>query len=339
MKKTLSIFFKCILAGSLAVIILSAVCFIYSYGPIGIEDSTNSTTKKNYPCSYSANMTEGFAWKKTDENGYYNESAELAIDPEILIIGSSHIEALQVPTENSVASLLNKKYKTYSLGVSGQFIDSCIQRISFAVDEYKPSKYVILETDGSPLSLEDMENAINHFGEPNNNIPVYSRLSGYKRDIYKFIRTYIPSAMEIMNKVNNWKTMDIRGGGKSSDEAFIFSAEYESALNKFIELASKPVNNSGAKLIIVSRLGGEIDSKGNYIISDYNKDYSNGLKEACRQNDVILLDVSNNFKELYEREHVLPYGFTNTAIGTGHLNKYGHKVIADAILGYIENNL
>ena len=36
--------------------------------------------------------------------------------------------------------------------------------------------------------------------------------------------------------------------------------------------------------------------------------------------------MAEPFTESYRREHVLPYGFLNSRIGTGHLNIYGHSL-------------
>ena len=53
--------------------------------------------------------------------------------------------------------------------------------------------------------------------------------------------------------------------------------------------------------------------------------------------------VENSNKEVrgveveeYENEAVLPYGFTNTSIGSGHLNKNGHAMIAESLYEIIK---
>lgn len=51
-----------------------------------------------------------------------------------------------------------------------------------------------------------------------------------------------------------------------------------------------------------------------------------------------MLDVSEKFKELYDDKHIFAYGFNNTAVNSGHLNKYGHKIIAESILDYVSEN-
>ena len=51
--------------------------------------------------------------------------------------------------------------------------------------------------------------------------------------------------------------------------------------------------------------------------------------------------MSEDFFDMYNRSHTLPYGFSNTEVATGHLNIYGHEAIASKLqeiitaLGYI----
>ena len=47
--------------------------------------------------------------------------------------------------------------------------------------------------------------------------------------------------------------------------------------------------------------------------------------------------MSVPFTESYRRKHVLPYGFLNSRIGTGHLNIYGHRIIADSLEKILED--
>lgn len=343
MKKFLLQILKCFFAGILALTILSIICFFYSNSPIGIADETNSSIHKSYPNSYSFYMKEGFAVKKTDANGYYNESAAQAENPEILIMGSSHIEALQIPTEKTIGSILNQKYKTYCLGVSGQYIDACVSRLPTAIATYHPSKYVILETTGDPLSIEDLNKSIIEYGMPNTDSPIYSRLSPQLREFYRLFRTYIPCAMELYKGLDLWATAETRTAETSTEnqnnqEISFEDESYKELLDTFIEKAAEAVKPSGAKLIIISRKGGNLEKDGSYTIPESSQTYVKELKEICEKHDVILLDVSSDFKNLYEQEHIIAYGFSNTSVGFGHLNKYGHRTIANAVLRYIEEN-
>ena len=46
--------------------------------------------------------------------------------------------------------------------------------------------------------------------------------------------------------------------------------------------------------------------------------------------------MTDSFRDLYATEHHLAHGFINTAVGSGHLNKYGHRVIAEKLAEVIQ---
>lgn len=60
------------------------------------------------------------------------------------------------------------------------------------------------------------------------------------------------------------------------------------------------------------------------------------FKEACQENGIVFVDMTDDFESLYYKQHKLPYGFINTGVGVGHLNKYGHEVIANRLAKTIE---
>ena len=55
------------------------------------------------------------------------------------------------------------------------------------------------------------------------------------------------------------------------------------------------------------------------------------FSQLCEENDIIFVDVTPMFEKLYEEQHILAHGFTNTAVGVGHLNAYGHGAVAEAV--------
>jgi hypothetical protein len=47
------------------------------------------------------------------------------------------------------------------------------------------------------------------------------------------------------------------------------------------------------------------------------------------------MDMTDAFIAEYNEKYLLPHGFSNTAVGTGHLNKTGHRLIARQIFDFI----
>lgn len=70
----------------------------------------------------------------------------------------------------------------------------------------------------------------------------------------------------------------------------------------------------------------------------YNTDnlYLDCFASTCEDLGIVFVDMTDSFKDLYATEHQLAHGFINTAVGSGHLNKYGHRVIAEKLAEVIQ---
>jgi lysophospholipase L1-like esterase len=63
-----------------------------------------------------------------------------------------------------------------------------------------------------------------------------------------------------------------------------------------------------------------------------------GLARACARNGVGFLDLGPDFDRLFAQTGLLPRGFANTPPGQGHLNQDGHRLVAEAVLRYVEEH-
>ena len=98
MKKIICIFLKLLISGVISILILSVFCFFYSYSGIHIVNDTFATDYKWQSNQFKSNMTEGFAWIKLDKYGFNNVNSHID-DIDILLMGSSHMEAVQIKQE------------------------------------------------------------------------------------------------------------------------------------------------------------------------------------------------------------------------------------------------
>ena len=126
-------------AGIIAVAILNILCLFYYNIPIHQRNPNGATdyiweTEKFY-----SRGTEGFAWGKTDKNGYNNKKIPEKID--ILLMGSSHMEAFNVSQNKNTAVLLQDMLKesgleegVYNIGTSGHEFLRCLSNIEAALD-------------------------------------------------------------------------------------------------------------------------------------------------------------------------------------------------------------
>lgn len=90
-------------------------------------------------------------------------------------------------------------------------------------------------------------------------------------------------------------------------------------------------------MIIFYQPSTAIDCDGNYVDST-DREARKLFQSACEANGIIFVDMTDEFKALYEEKHILAHGFVNTAVGRGHLNKYGHRVIAQTLAEKIKED-
>ena len=133
-----------IAASLIAVFILSMVSMLYKHTSSHVSPIAKETYFRWEPDSFTATMEEGFAWVKMDQNGYNNLQCFDSID--ILIMGSSHMEAVQINTEDNAASKLNEllPYNTYNIGISSHSFTHCVNNLKSAIEVFKPQKYIIV---------------------------------------------------------------------------------------------------------------------------------------------------------------------------------------------------
>lgn len=219
------------------------------------------------------------------------------------------------------------EYRTYNIGMSSHRIYTCIQNLSAAVQEYKPSDYVIIETEYVTLDVDLMKQVVE------NNYP---EIPTHDTGILYTIQKWMPAIKVLYNAIDNWIAASNWHSCVPVSEELnninVFSEEYEIALDTLLKKARESVP-SDCELIIFLQPTTEIDEKGNY--KQGNTAGIELFDKLCKKHGIIFVDMTENFMELYTTRHILAHGFSNTAVGYGHLNKYGHQVIAATLASEI----
>ena len=288
---------------------------------VHIKNTTNATDYKWEPYQKKTKSNEGFAWITFDEDGFNNRLVPDSID--VLLMGSSHMEAVNINQDENVGVLLNETLEgksLYNIGMSGHTIYTCVQNISDAVSYYSPSDYVVLEAESISLNKEDMLSVID--GE-------YPEIPSHDSGIVYILQKKLPVVKALYKALDDWRSADNRSVA-STPVPKEFDSEYADILNQFLSKAVSGVSSSGAKLIIFYHPTTKIDEEGN-LLNKTDSDALTAFQKACEKNRIIFVDMTSDFERLYEEEHILAHGFINTAVGTGHLNKYGHKAIAERL--------
>lgn len=312
------------LAVILSLIVLSGFTILYKYTPGRVVNENAPTDFSWTPFGRMSNMQEGFAWFNVDKNGYNNSHAKATGDnPDIVIMGSSHIQGVEVFPEENVGYLLNELLKdksTYSIGISNHGLLTCVSNIRNTVQVFNTSKYIIIETSSLKLKPEDME-LVTEGRYPE----IQSNTSG----IISFIQTWCPAIKLIAIQYEAWKNSSTNE--ESPTKSYLTGTdEYYKQLKSLLQYANSEKGESTAKLIIVFNPPTSITSSGD-IICEYDPDVLSLFKKACLESDVSFVDLTDDYCRIYNEQHVIAHGFINTTVRSGHLNKYGHQAMAERL--------
>lgn len=315
-----SLLLKILIAGIFSLLFLNLFSICFNYSGIHIENKTGATDYTWLSNMLRTNMEEGFSAFHFDSYGFNNVASDDK-DVDILLMGSSHMEAVQVqPAENTGALLrhLLPSKKVYNIGISGHNIYTSVKNMKAAVHYYKPSRYVILETDRVVLNDEKMDEILNG---------TYPKIPSYSSGLFYQSQIYFPVIKTLYKKMTDWRSADALEGKSALNE------ESKVDVTEFLKKAAADAGNS--KLIIIYHPMVELNNDGTL---EVEKEGIDVFREACDENGILFVDMSDDFETMYLNEHQLPYGFVNTAVGTGHLNKYGHEVIAQRLAETIQNS-
>lgn len=330
MLKKMQQILKLIIAGVISLVLLSVFVYFYKYTSTRVitpEAPTDFTWTPNKALN---TMEEGFAWIKMDKNGYNNVHEKATGEQvDILLMGSSHLLGTEVAASENMGYLLNEQlpFRVYNIGMTGHFFSSCICNLKYALELYNPSKYVVIQTDSVSPTVEEMEQVLNG---------TYSEVESDSSSIVKLIQTYIPAAKKLMIQVEAWRKAEITSQKDKYTNEVIDDIAYENLLSRYLALASGYMVNRDSKLVILYTAPTKLDEKGNII------KYQNETKlfdSICKKNNIIFVDMTDNYCEQYEKEHMLVHGFVNTEVGSGHLNAYGHLVTAQFLAQVIREDI
>ena len=106
--------------------------------------------------------------------------------------------------------------------------------------------------------------------------------------------------------------------------------DYITELEQTFAHTAELVSKQNCKFIFLYHPDVLVDEKGN-AYTDTDKIYLAYTKELCEKYGFIFVDMSATFLQAYEDSYILPRGFANTKMGYGHLNLYGHEMIAEEL--------
>ncbi|MBQ6569436.1 MAG: hypothetical protein IJL87_04185 [Clostridia bacterium] len=344
---------KVAVSAMLALAALSLLCtFYYNFADYAkCEDGVTDFCRE--PNAFYCGAVEGFVWGKTNNEGYLNlYDYTPGMEINILVFGSSQMEANQVLTKNSCSVLLADRLpgkRVYSAGMSSHRFLTCADNYSAAVNKYNPTDYIIFETaevdfpenemadflSGNQPDLYDYVNKNNFLGYKNNGIRLANSQFHSFWDV-SGTKKLLDGTKTLLKNIKNGKSIIPAKSGEQNSSQEVQAPEMasESEIEQVISrLVAQTTSACGAKLIILYLPKTAIMPDGSMEV--YTSENIGTFESICEKYGITLVDMSERFDYEYRTNHLVPYGFTNTPVSSGHLNRYGHAMIADTLYNVI----
>lgn len=332
--KSLKVILKTILSGFTALAILSVLMLGYYFKPLR---KTNPNQNTDYIWDANTpwfNLTEGESFGVTDNNGFINES--VIDNSDILFLGSSHMESMNIFQKENMCSLLNDKfdgkYYAYNMGISGHTFYKVMQYLRNSLDIYDNApKYVIIETSDVALNETEVQQALSGKVEKTEVVDTGLIASLQKIPYFRQMYHQLDGGMLKMLLPEKKASAPIQGSQvpKEKENNTIDEKPYQSALDYLCQI-EKEYNT---KIIVMFHPFETINVDGSISFSE--KEYAGVFADYARKYDVGFVDMTKEFEKMYYDNHKVPHGFSTGELGVGHLNKYGHAAISESLYRYI----
>ena len=316
---------KAAVAGAAALLLLCLWCSFYYNVPIHYTNETGATEYKWESHKFFRKGTEGFAFGRTNNDGFNNlRDYTPGEQIDILLMGSSHMEGMNVQPEENAAAVLNRLFAgekyTYNIGTSGHTLMYCLKHLEAALDTYAPGDCVVIETRTLDFSLPELK----------------AVAEGTLPDI----PSHTGGLVELMQRLPYLRLLYTKymkdggdGDGEPQQQAAppqTDSAEKAALLNTVLSRAAERCCARRVQLIIVYDPVIYADETGAGYTKTDPADLT-AMETACRENGVHFVDLTASYLAGFNGQHKLPYGFANTSPGSGHMNAWGHRLFAQAV--------
>lgn len=323
MRKGLIWLLKVCLAGMTAICMISLISIFYYFPGIHQPNPTGATDYTWEPNEQMVDTQEGFAVLRHDANGFYNWKADYDRPVDNLLMGDSQAQAAHVMGPDSLVAKLNElcpEQYTYSIAVSSHGLYTCVKNLENAVREYTPSNTVIIDAVSVTMDIESMQQVLD--GN-------YPTLPSYNTGLIATLQNWFPGLRPLYKQLGYWALQGATDGQQAEADTAL-SKEYEDTLDAFLKKAADATVAHGIRLVIFYIPPVSVGGAGD-IVYETDPDMCAAFARACSQNGIRFVDMTEAFGTLYKSECRLPYGFINTQVGKGHLNKYGYQAIAEKL--------
>lgn len=336
MKRTVKTLAAWISAIIISFCFVNLFIFIYFHQPGWISRSESATSAIWNPGSFYSNALEGFGIGKVDENGYINQYP-IARDNYILVMGSSHTQGKEVPIGERYTDLVNGKVTgepreyIYNIGTDGHYMPDLLRHFSAAVKEFPNARGVVLEVFNTDCDIQTLEKCLDQipYNKEENGPAIAENISGMQK-----LAITVKENMPLLNLLQQKQFADFKidfsgAFGIHQQEQETETQDKISNVYRYKEILdqifTKMKEEYQGKIFILYHPIVKISGDHLEVTCDDTYQY---FQQVCKKQDIQIIDTGNAFLESYEKEYCVPYGFNNTSMGEGHLNRTGHRILA-----------
>ncbi|MDC0603829.1 hypothetical protein OAO96_00890 [Amylibacter sp.] len=280
--------------------------------------------------------------KETNNAGFYSSFNFIENKkPDIMVIGDSYVEAVQIETSDTLGEIIaakeNKK-DIYQMGVSGVPMSQYIKMVEYAQKNYKPDHFIIVivgnDFDESLCEYriklgtwcfdENMKLTFNPFNGYTG-LRSYARKSAFARYVFLQVGINWRDLMAVLKlKPQGMEAAsEYAGNVKRLKSRDIFDKSVM-VVDKFFEELEK-LNISDAVTLVLD--ANRQDIYNNQRSESYFKKMRDYTIIKASENGVRLVDMRPIFLDDY-KENQIKFEFPTD----GHWNEHAHKLVAEALM-------
>lgn len=324
-----------VLAFLIMSLIMNIVLAFYNRQAGWIDRSTGATNAIFYPHSGILFGTEGRGYHKSDSRGYVNDVDVLA-DNYVIAVGASHSQGKEVGQGERYTDLLNKwlGYETeayvYNVSQSANYYPRIVKGFDALVQEFPDASKIVIEIGSTYYSAEELTEALNQrkFDEMQTGEHIFSTLSTFKKASV-LAKQFLPLLFNVNQRYNELARISDEADSYDAGDEFNIT-DYTEALEKTLQLITSEFSG---EIIVLYHPNVNIEHNGTMSIETAVTD--DAFKAACDKYNIKVVDMSEKFLSEYAADYTVPCGFSNSKMGSGHINVDGHRMIAEELLDLV----
>ena len=320
---------KALVAGLIALALLCGFCFFYYNVPVHYPNPSGATEYVWESSRFYSRGTEGFAMGRTNNEGFYDSRDLLPGETvDILLMGSSNAEGAELSQRDNMGSVLNtlcgEDLRVYNIGTAGHNFLYCCKHLGAALDRYAPDRAVVIELWSLGDSAADIDAVLDG---------TYPDIPSHNTGWVVLLQK-LPFLRLFYTKYFKGGALAFGGDGEAaaplSGSAAADEAAWRASLDALLDRLAGESRSHGVQLVLAYHPTLLLQADGS-ARSDGDPARLAVLRELCGHKGILFADLSERFLAAYEQERLLPNGFSNTAPGSGHLNRIGHRLFAEGV--------